>query len=195
MAILNRGGFPSSRNFAKPYRRQRMVKNADGSESVHWQDKMRLGAGGQEVDSTGCFGTRNTLAIRIQMHGPKKGRRKDKKAKNVCRLSSNSEINRLQQKEIDELIVLRGQLLTIRIVEETYGVSILDSKSNHDFHKLHQLLCHVLSRNNINQMYQQDINRANCVEGNLRNKPFMYPKHIKQILQRLSFVTKKIRSV
>jgi hypothetical protein len=56
---LNRSGFESYRNYAKPWRMQRIMK--DGS--INPLDNMRLGQNGQHVNSTGCFGTKTMVMV------------------------------------------------------------------------------------------------------------------------------------
>lgn len=92
MPILNKAGYPSTRNKDKPYRPARVIVDKAGNVKPHPMDSM--GSTTHRVaNSTGCFGTvGGSINIRVKMYGPRKGRRNDKKPKRGCRLASTGTI-------------------------------------------------------------------------------------------------------
>lgn len=191
MPILNREGYESTRNLGRPYRPVRMV-----GEQIHSADNMKFGPKGEEKNTTGCFGVKTKFAVRAKQYGPQKGKRRERKRKNVCKLPSGGFILRLPSIEIEGMMRLRRELLCLRVIEETQNIAILPNNGR-DYHILTQQLIQLLPQHRVEEMYRGDAQQTRTIEGSLRKNPLggyvRNQKKITSLLNELGFVVAKIK--
>lgn len=158
--------FTNNRNKAKPFRPIRVVDSPAGP-MPHWQDNMRLGAKGEHVNSTGCYGIKTTFAIRVKMYGPQKGKRKDSRPKNGGRLVSREQLVRSQSQLISHLEVLRGKLLTVRTIGDFMEHDLLGDLQP-ELTKITQFLLSHLDPLRVAKMREMDQHRESSTLGRIR---------------------------
>jgi hypothetical protein len=145
---LNRDGRESFRNLAKPYRPQREVFNKKtGRNEIHPMDRMRLGPTDKELNSTGCFGSKNTFSSvsmlsTVVKRGAPGRERPPRKKKNVCKLiPGHKDTGRMfTDAMLPQLVELRTDLLFCRTAGNLIKKKIISDEYSALIEKIAQFL-------------------------------------------------------
>jgi hypothetical protein len=184
MPLLNKAGYPSTRNKAKQFRPQRIVEN-NGRTEIHWSDNMPQG-----MNSTGCFGVPSTFGVHAKKFGPQRGKRRDKRKKNGCRLISRDDVLMIPGRQLQRLQEVRGKILTLRIIETFTGRTILPREFNDALKAINLKLGRELPEYEHNAMRRKDEQRERSVEGRLRNHG-LHSTYLSDIRKEVEFMKEK----
>ena len=180
---LTRAGFPTSRNLDRPFKGPRYV----GSKP-YWTDFVMKQ---DRQVGNGVMGTKSTFSVRAKVHGPKSGRRVEKRPKRGCKLISNDDILAMPHMRIQWLKELRGKILTVRYIGDFLERDLLGARLSNSLTLITNHIFSHINQAEAAKLKAEDIHREKSTIGRMATGGLKMVK-LKHLAREIEFAVNSI---